>query len=68
MAPVGQAATHQGFSQWKQGMKMYAARGRPPISLGPTAMIWHSFGPGGSPLLALHWISQEWQPMQFLVS
>jgi hypothetical protein len=39
MAPVGHAATHHGFSQWKQGMKLYDALGNPPIILGPAVMI-----------------------------
>ena len=54
MAPVGQAATHQGVSQWKHGMKMYSARGRPPTILGPTGMTWLILGPTGRDLLLLH--------------
>jgi hypothetical protein len=54
MAPVGHAATHHGFSQWKQGMKIYEALGTLPMNLGPTSIIWQSFGPIGNDLLLLH--------------
>jgi hypothetical protein len=68
MAPVGQAATHQGFSQWKQGMNTYEARGRPLTILGATWITWQGLGPTGRALLLLQTISQEWHPMQFLMS
>ena len=52
MAPVGQAATHQGFSQWKQGMKMYEARGRPFDHLGADGMTWQGLGADRQGLVA----------------
>jgi len=68
MAPVGQAETHHGFSQWKQGMKINDVFGSPPMNFGPTWMIWQGLGPIGRFLLDLHWISQAWHPIHFLIS
>ena len=65
IAPVGQALTHHGSSQWKQGMKAMRMRGRPPTSIGPTVTILHGDGPGPRSLLVLQCTSQAWQAMQF---
>jgi hypothetical protein len=65
MAPEGQADTHQGFSQWKQGMKMNAAFGRPSTIRGGIGTTWQGAGPTARDLLTLHVTWQDWQPMQF---
>lgn len=45
IAPVRQASTHEGVSQWKQGTKRNIMRGTPEISCGPTGTMRESLGP-----------------------
>ncbi len=42
MAPAGQAATHQGVSQWKQDINTWDTLGIPSTTLGPSGTIWQS--------------------------
>jgi hypothetical protein len=58
MAPVGQAATHHGSWQWKQGMNTYDMRGKLFSFLGPTGIIWVNLGPIGKLFLVLQCDSQ----------
>jgi hypothetical protein len=53
IAPVGHADTHQGVSQWKQGMKTKLTLGMPPLTLGPTRTILQNAGPTGKSLSVL---------------
>ena len=53
IAPVGQALTHHGSSQWKQGMKVMRIRGRPPTSTRPVVRILQGAGPGPRSLFDL---------------
>jgi hypothetical protein len=63
IAPVGQAETHHGFSQWKQGMNTKASLGMPATALGPTWTMRQLRGPTGTSLAVLQWTSQAWHPM-----
>jgi hypothetical protein len=64
MAPVGQAATHHGFSQWKQGIKIKFMRGTLLTTFGPIGIMAQKRGPTGTSFSVLQWISQALQPMQ----
>jgi hypothetical protein len=58
MAPEGHADTHQGSSQWKQGMKIKDIRGMPFTIFGPTEMILQKRGPTGTLFFVLQCTSQ----------
>ncbi len=53
MAPVGQALTHQGFSQWKQAMKTKVPLGTPSTIFGSMGTIRFGLGPTGNDLMLL---------------